>query len=387
MGVQKLSEGRYRIWIFLGRDGTGRQRRYSEVCRGSRRDAERREREVRRSLDMGTFVDPRNGTVGEYLERWLQDYCEASVTARTLHRYRQIVKLHLIPLLGNRKLSELAPLDIEAAKRYWLREGSKRTPGRGLHPRTVKHHLVVLHDALAQAVRWRLIAVNPCDAVAPVKVPRTQPTALDAQEAALLIELLQGHEFERIFRLALGAGMRPGEYTALRWEDIDWKEKRLTVHQGIWQVSRADVRVVGVKSHRSERGISLVEEEVELLRRQRREQATVRLKAERWEDWGLVFTDDRGRPLDQYRLRRSFSSLLKAAGLPKVNLYSLRRTMASIMHALGVPAKVIAARMGHADTGVLFRHYIREFESQDREAAEAMAVALHNVPRSRNDVG
>jgi integrase len=151
------------------------------------------------------------------------------------------VELHLIPLLGGRKLSELSPLDIEAAKRYWLREGSKRRPAKGLHPRTVRHHLVVLHDALERAVRWRLLSVNPCDAVGQVKVPRSQPRALDAEEAASLVELLRGHEFERIFRLALGAGMRPGEYTALRWEDIDWSERRLTVRQGIWQLTRSDV--------------------------------------------------------------------------------------------------------------------------------------------------
>jgi integrase len=92
-----------------------------------------------------------------------------------------------------------------------------------------------------------------------------------------------------------------------------------------------------------------------------------------------VFTDGHGRPIDQYRLRRTFKRLLEDAGLPVVNLYSLRRTMASIMHALGVPPKVIASRMGHADTQVLFRHYIKEYDAQDREAAESMAAALREA--------
>jgi len=46
-------------------------------------------------------------------------------------------------------------------------------------------------------------------------------------------------------------------------------------------------------------------------------------------------------------------------------------TIASIMHALGVPPKVIASRLGHASTQVLFKHYMKEFEAQDREAAAA----------------
>ncbi len=388
MGLQRLSEGRYRIWIDLGRDAGGRRRRYSEVVRGTKKDAERRERELRRSQDTNTFVDPRSGTVGEYLERWLRDYCEAAVTARTLHRYRQIVTMHLVPALGARKLADLSPLDIEEAKRYWLTEGSKRTKGKGLHPRTVHHHLAVLHDALVQAVRWRLLVVNPCDAVAPVKVPKRKPMALDTDQAARLVELLSGHEYEYIFRLALGTGMRPGEYVALRWDDLDFKARRVVVQQGIWQVTRRDVRVTGVKSHRSERPISLVDDEVALLRQQRRAQAAARLAAAGWEDTGLVFTDGQGRPIDQYRLRRTFKRLLEDAGLPVVNLYSLRRTMASIMHALGVPSKVIASRMGHADTQVLFRHYIKEFDAQDREAAESMAAALRAARgKGRADAG
>jgi integrase len=287
--------------------------------------------------------------------------------------------MHLVPSLGARKLADLSPLDIEEAKRYWLTEGSRRTKGKGLNPRTVHHHLAVLHDALAQAVRWRLLVVDPCDAVAPVKVPKRKPIALDTDQAARLIELLAGHEYAYIFRLALGTGMRPGEYVALRWDYVDFTARRVVVQQGIWQVTRRDVRVVGVKSHRSERPISLVGDELALLRQQRRAQAAARLAAAEWEDNGLVFTDGQGRPIDLYRLRRTFKRLLEDAGLPVVNLYSLRRTMASIMHALGVPAKTIASRMGHADTHVLFRHYIKEFDAQDRAAAESMAAALREA--------
>jgi integrase len=383
VGLQRLSEGRYRIWIDLGRDAGGRRRRYSEVVRGTKKDAERRERELRRSQDTNTFVDPRSGTVAEYLERWLRDYCEAAVTARTLHRYRQIVTMHIVPALGARKLADLSPLDIEEAKRYWLTEGSKRTKGKGLHPRTVHHHLAVLHDALAQAVRWRLLVVNPCGAVAPVKVPKHKPVALDTEQAARLVELLSGHEYEHLFRLALATGMRPGEYVGLRWTDVDFQARLVVVQQGIWQVTRRDVRVIGVKSHRSERPIALVDDEMALLRQQRRAQSALRLAAKEWQDSGLVFTDAHGRPIDQYRLRRTFKRLLEDAGLPVVNLYSLRRTMASIMHALGIPSKVIASRMGHADTQVLFRHYIKEFDTQDRDAAESMAAALRAARGTR----
>ena len=69
-----------------------------------------------------------------------------------------------------------------------------RTPGKGLHPQTVKHHLTVLHSALQQAVRWRLLAWNPCDAVGNVKVPRGRKQAVDVDEANVLIQALKDHD-------------------------------------------------------------------------------------------------------------------------------------------------------------------------------------------------
>jgi len=49
---------------------------------------------------------------------------------------------------------------------------------------------------VAQAVRWRLRVVNPSDAVAPVKVPKRKPIALDTDEAAQLVELLNLSAFQ-----------------------------------------------------------------------------------------------------------------------------------------------------------------------------------------------
>ena len=121
-------------------------------------------------------------------------------------------------------------------------------------------------------MRWRLLAWNPCDAVGNVKVPRGRKQALDVDEANVLIEALKDHDLGRLFRLAMVTGMRPGEYLGLRWADVDLKSKRLTVRQGVWQRNRKDVRVVGVKSHRSERPISLTDGEVDLLKEQWRAQ-------------------------------------------------------------------------------------------------------------------
>src|SRR5262249_41128292 len=84
------------------------------------------------------------------------------------------------------------------------------------------------------------------------------------------------------------------------------------------------------------------------------------------------------RPSDQYRLRRRFHQLLRAAGLPQVNFYTLM-TIGSIMHALGVPPKVIACRLGHASTQVLFKHYMKDRNGSPAAAGCRLEDALRRT--------
>jgi integrase len=91
----------------------------------------------------------------------------------------------------------------------------------GLSPSTVQkiHH--VLHKALAQAVRWDLIARNPADAV---KAPRPAPEEmrpLSAEEARRLLDAAEGDRLEALYALAVTTGMRRGELLGLKWSDIN----------------------------------------------------------------------------------------------------------------------------------------------------------------------
>jgi hypothetical protein len=59
------------------------------------------------------------------LRQWLDGHVNGRVSAKTLHRYREICELHLIPHLGSFMLAKLQPLQIQAAYAAMLREGRK----------------------------------------------------------------------------------------------------------------------------------------------------------------------------------------------------------------------------------------------------------------------
>jgi integrase len=266
MSVQKLGEGRYRIFVDLGRDADGRRRRHNAVIRGTKKDAERREREVRRSVDTGSYVEPNALTVADYLRKWL-DSVQAKVQERTYQGYEQKVRTHLIPDLGNIKLTELRPLHIEEAEAMWLREWNRRTGGP-LDPQTLLHIHRCLHTAMDRAVKWRLITVNPVDGVDAPHVSDKEKEFLTAEQSEALVTALMDTEHELPILVGLYCGLRPTEYLALRWRDLDLDGGGLRVVQNLHRV-RAQretthmgqtvlgFRFAQTKTHRSKRPVSI----------------------------------------------------------------------------------------------------------------------------------
>jgi integrase len=369
--------------LYLGKDAaTGKELRYSEVVRGTRKQAEKRERELRAKQDKRALPDLRSGTVAEYLTWWLQ-VVQADVRPRTHYRYEQITRSHLIPALGQLRLSELDAAHIQEAKAYWLDKGSVRWPGRGLSAQSVVHNLRVLHVGLEYAVDHKKLAVNPADRVkAPHVDKHRKVRPLDEEQAQALLDALEGHEYQHLFTLALLTGMRPGEYTAVRWkEDVDEKYGAVYVRQGVWQKRRHEFIFGPAKSDGSERRIKLTDLELGALRWQReRQQAQRRGAGTAWQSTGLVFTEADGSPLDQNRARRAFAALLKSVGIEAHRVYDLRHTMATLMLAQGENPKVVQERLGHATVSLTLDTYSAVLPGIHDEAAERLAARFRRSP-------
>src|SRR5688572_6245706 len=101
MAITKIGPGRYRVEIDRGRRPDGSRSRYYETVRGTKKEAEERERDLRRRLDTGLDFEPSKVTVGEWLEQWLSDFAAPKVSKRTLVTYGHTVAIfreHLGPL-------------------------------------------------------------------------------------------------------------------------------------------------------------------------------------------------------------------------------------------------------------------------------------------------
>lgn len=332
-----------------------------------------------------TYVDPAKVTVLEFLNRWL-GHIKPNVSPRTYERYEQIALKNIGPLLGQKPLSKLQPVDISAAYATAVTAGRRDGAG-GLSPRTVHHMHRILSQALGQAERWRLIARNPAallekrdrpkiekKPVKTISAPKTAAALDAARELRLFIPLL----------LASLCGIRRGEITALRWNAVSLDSAQLAVVASTEQLDSGAIRDKEAKSGKA-RTVALPAMAVEELRGWRIRQAEELLKlGVRAPEDGYVVTQADGSAWRPRTLTRVMSAFLKTWG---ITLHGLRHSHASHMLASNVHPKVVQERLGHSSIAITMDVYSHLLPNMQEEAAAAVDVVLRAALNKPGDVG
>jgi len=384
--IRSRSKGSWQVTLECGHDPvTKRRQRRTFTVRGTKKEAERQMIAALQALETGNGVGPSKETVGEFLERWLRDAARPSLAPRTLERYEDAVRKHMVPAMGALRLTELRPRHIVEAEQAWLEHGRLRGTG-GLSPSTVLHHHRVLRKALQQAIRWQVLGANPADGVTPPKAIRREMSVLDTAQAATFLTAIEGAEFQFPLLTALYSGVRLGELLGMRWSDLDLNTGHFRVQQTLQRPRAGGVEYGPPKTHRSRRAVALPSVVLDALRRQRASQSGQQLAAgPAWQGNDLVFTDALGRPLNATRMRKAFHRVLLDAGLPRIRLHDLRHTMASLMLAAGVHPKVVSERLGHATINITLDTYSHVLPGLQEAAAEDLAAALATASRHEVD--
>ena len=137
------------------------------------------------------------------------------------------------------------------------------------------------------------------------------------------------------------------------------------------------LRLVTPKSKQSQRVIALPDMVVKALHVHRARQLQERLLAGmEWNDTGLVFTNNIGRPIEPRNLVRIFKRMLATAALPDRRFHDLRHSAASLLLAQGVHPRVVMETLGHSQISLTMNTYSHVFPALRREAADAMDAVL-----------
>jgi integrase len=310
-------------------------------------------------------IGPRQ-KLGDYLVQWLESTQKPPMSRPgTYVSYRSIMKKHLISGLGHIYLQKLTPQDIQNLYAQKIRSGLK--------PRTVEKIHAVLHKALSNAVRWNLVSTNVASLVSVPRPERYEGPVLTSSQARQLIETVKGNRMETILTLAITTGMRRGEILALRWIDIDFKNKVLYVRRTVNRLGGFGLVVNDPKTKTSRRKISLADFTIKALQEQRTRLEQVRLQAgDKWHEQGLVFPCANGGFIEPDYLYRQFQRMLNKIGFPRMRFHDLRHSAATILLVMGVPMKVVQELLGHSTMAMTADTYSHLLPSMQEDAAKRL---------------
>lgn len=265
-----------------------------------------------------------------------------------------------------------------------LEEGRVDGRGKRLSAAMVRQIHRLLHSALNHAVRLQLISRNPCDAVELPKVVRGETDYWTPDEVAQFLEGIKGDRLYALFYLALSTGLRRGELMGLRWEDIDFERRCLSVKQERVRGEKGSI-FKEPKTKYSVRPIALSQKTIEVLKKHKVQQAREKLvMGDSYHDFGLVFTNVDGSPLTPWYIsQRYFKKLIDKTGVRRISFHGLRHTHATMLGWAGISLKTISSRLRHSSvaiTGDIYSHLLAEM---DYAAAEAFDAALEEAKNRR----
>lgn len=270
---------------------------------------------------------PKEPTLGEWLEQWLQLYKVGHVKDSTLYKNKMYVK-QLAPL-HNRKLSELKPLELQ----QFLMSLDK--------PRKRELLYVALNDAIQRATDAGLIKFNPMKLTKIPKGKRTPKKALTRDEERRIVEACKADSCGIMFLFCLFEGMRIGEVKALTDRDVDTEKGLIRINKAVNDFNKIDTP----KSETSVRTVPLFAR----MRQALKEQPFKRITGDNhiYEHW---------------------NSICEKAGV-NCNVHSLRHTFATRCAEAGIAPKLTQQWLGHSTIQVtmdVYTHINAEFEAAQK---------------------
>jgi integrase len=293
-------------------------------------------------------------TLEEFAPRFLDGYARANrqkpsgVAAKAM-----IIRVHLAPALGVRRLDAILNEDVQRLKHRLLKKA----------PKTVNNILTVLNVLLKKAVEWDAIERMPCN-IKLLPVVKRSTRFYDFDEYERLVEAAKTTDprAHLLVLMAGEAGLRLGEMVALEWSDIDFFKRQVCVQRSAWKG-----QVASPKGGRL-RYVPLTARLAGALREHRHLRGS------------LVLYQDDGSPLTEGLVQGYVRRAAQKASLFNNGPHMLRHTFCSHLAMLGAPARAIQELAGHQDLTTTQRYMHLS------PAALGTAVQLLDKRRERGDI-
>lgn len=371
---KKFWEARYDA----GYDGDGK--RIQKYKGGFKREKEAKiyltEQEA--SINRGTYIEPQNMFLFQYLNNWLEDKKD-NLSPTSYTGYEVNIRCHINPYIGGIRLQDVRAAHIKDLYKQLKKDRKIKVEGeirnfKKLSGTSIRYVHRVLSKALEDAYKEETIAKNPAKLVSPPPKEKFKAEFLPANQIKELLDKFQDDEMFMPVYLSVILGLRRGEALGLQWQDINFDERIIHIRNNYIIDDGKPTLDDKTKTETSTRDIVVTERIIKTLKDHQRKQKKMKLQlGQAYHINNFVCTWADGRPFSPSHVSRGFNLRTKKYGLPVIRFHDLRHSNASLMISQNVPMKGASDRLGHSTiviTNDLYGHIERSVQEQIAETID-----------------
>ena len=303
-----------------------------------------------------------NTRLKDWLDEWMNKYQKLALRNKTWESYRWYINRHILPELGNKKLCEITPIMIQRLYASKLQpEKTEAISPRPLSNSSIKYIHSILSNSFKQAYELELIKASPMDKIRPPKLSRKEREMPEEEQFDALLAALKNERYYIVYLLAFGSGMRRGEIAGLKWNDIDFKKKTITVQRSIVTVG-GGIEIVGPKTEQSKRTIFAPDEIIHKLSMWKEQQGKEKeFFGKSYDNDGFIFCWEDGSLVRPDYYTRRLRIILARIKIKQMRFHDIRHLHATHLLHAGADLKTIQYRLGHSTptmTMNIYSHYV-----------------------------
>ncbi len=286
----------------------------------------------------------------EWLDLWLQKYVKIAVKLKTYDYYKRLINTHIKPMLGEYDLDNMSPSLLQDFVIQKLEQGNLIT-GNALAKGSVINIARLVKQSINEAYNLNITNINNSAKIKLPSNPETKITAFEKYEQSIIEKYCLHNRKNNYIGiiLCLYTGIRIGELLALTWEDIDFKNKFVSITKTACEIKNKDKLCIYVDTPKTKNSIRIIPLSTAILNLLKAKYKTSTSK--------FVISTKSNNMVGTRSYQKTFERILKKLQLPHKNFHSLRHTFATRAIEFGMDIKTLSEILGHKNPAITLQRY------------------------------